>query len=311
MKLLSIVIPTYNNSGGIHALYSRLATVLETLNPLFSHEIIFVNDFSTDSTAQLISTIAKNDKAIKLINFSRNFGNQTAIAAGLHNAVGDICIIMDDDLQDPPEVIPEFIDKWAEGYKVVYGIRSKRSGESGPFKLTSYLYYRLLNLLSDVKIPVDTGDFRLLDRVVIDALLDINESDRYYRGLVSWVGFPQIGVYYERDPRYTGKSNFSISKYIKFASDGILGFSTKPLVISMFSGLFITAISFLVAISMICYKIYEPSFSIPGWTSLFIGLLFFGGIQLMSIGILGLYIGKIFNEVKKRPLYIIESSINL
>ena len=311
MNLISIVIPTYNNSLGITALYLRLKSVLASLKPFFEYEIIFVNDFSTDLTIDVISDIAKSDKTIKLVNFARNFGNQTAIAAGLKFSKGDICIIMDDDLQDPPEVITKFIDKCKEGYKVVYGIRSKRNGETGLFKLITYVYYRFLNLLSDVKIPVDTGDFRLLDRAVIEVLLDINESERYYRGLISWVGFPQLGVEYERDARYVGRSNFSIKKYIRFATNGILSFSTTPLLISMYLGLAITVINFIVAALMICYKIYKPSFSIPGWTSLFIAMLFFGGVQLMSIGVLGLYVGKMFNEIKKRPLYVIESSINL
>ena len=311
MKLISIVIPTYNNSFGITALYLRLKSVLESLEPFYEYEIIFVNDFSTDLTIDVISNIAKSDKTIKLVNFARNFGNQTAIAAGLKFCRGDICIIMDDDLQDPPEVITKFIDKWKEGYKVVYGIRTKRNGETVLFKLITFLYYRCLNLLSDIKIPVDTGDFRLLDRAVIEVLLDINESERYYRGLISWVGFPQLGVEYERDPRYVGGSNFSIKKYIRFATSGILSFSSTPLLISMYLGLAITVINFIVAALMICYKIIQPSFSIPGWTSLFIAMLFFGGLQLMSVGVLGLYVGKIFNEIKKRPLYVIESSINI
>lgn len=310
-KLLSIIIPTYNEEHGIEEFYRRTKNVLVKLSPRFEHEFIFVNDFSTDNTFEKLKFLASTDPSVKLVNFSRNFGNQIGITAGIDFSRGDIAVVIDDDLQDPPEIILNLIAKWDKGYKVVYGVRPRRQGVGLLFKITAKLYYRVIGSLSDTKIPNDTGDFRLIDRVVIETLKKIKEENRYYRGLVAWVGFPQIGVVYERDKRYAGESTFSFKKYVNFALNGLTSFTEKPLYFSSLVGLFITTVSFAFALILIVNKIIDPSFSIQGWTSLTVAILFFGGIQLLSIGVLGIYISKIYREVKGRPLYIVESTENI
>jgi dolichol-phosphate mannosyltransferase len=310
-KCLSVIVPTYNEEHGIDEFYRRTKAVLMSLSPRFEHEIIFVNDYSTDNTFQKLKMLAQADPTVRLINFSRNFGNQIGITAGIDFSRGDIAVVIDDDLQDPPEIIKNFISKWDKGYKVVYGVRPKRRGGSPLFKLVAMLYYRVIGSLSDTKIPNDTGDFRLIDRVVIEALKQMKEESRYYRGMVAWVGFPQIGVKYERDRRYAGVSTFSFKKYVNFALNGLTSFTEKPLYFSSLAGMLITTISFVLAAALVVSKIMDPSLSIRGWTSLTVIILFFGGIQLLTIGILGVYISKIYREVKGRPLYIIESTENI
>jgi glycosyltransferase involved in cell wall biosynthesis len=310
-EYISVIVPTYNEENGIREFYNRTKYVMESLRPRFEYEIIFINDYSTDNTLSVISLLAEEDSNVKIINLSRNFGNQIAITAGIDYSKGDLSIIIDDDLQDPPEVIINLISKWSRGYKVVYGVRPERAGVSSLFNLVARLYYRIIGKLSDIKIPVDTGDFRLIDREVMNYLKEFKEESRYYRGLVSWVGFPQVGVLYKRDIRFAGVSTFSFKKYLNFAINGLTSFSEKPLLFSSFSGLIITLISFLLGLFLILYKLYDPNFSIQGWTSLILISLFFGGIQLLSIGIVGIYIGKIYRQVKGRPLYIIENTINI
>lgn len=310
-KLLSIIVPTYNEEHGIEEFYRRTKSVLLKLSPRFEHEIIFVNDFSTDNTFQKLKLLAQTDPTVKLINFSRNFGSQIGITAGIDFARGDIAVVIDDDLQDPPEIILNLIAKWDKGYKVVYGVRPKRRGVNPLFKLAAKMYYRVIGSLSDTKIPNDTGDFRLIDRVVIEALGKMKEENRYYRGMVAWVGFSQIGVVYERDKRFAGVSTFSFKKYVNFALNGLTSFTEKPLFFSSIAGLFITSISFVLALVLIVSRIIDPSVTIRGWTSLTVIVLFFGGIQLLSTGILGVYISKIYREVKGRPLYIVESTENI
>jgi glycosyltransferase involved in cell wall biosynthesis len=310
-KLLSVIVPTYNEEHGIEEFYRRTKNVLMQLMPRFNHEIIFVNDYSTDNTLQKIEKLSKDDSTVKVINFSKNFGNQIGITAGIDFSSGDIAIIIDDDLQDPPEIILNFISKWDNGYKVVYGIRPKRDGVNFIFKFTAKLYYRVIGFLSDTEIPNDTGDFRLIDRVVIDALKKIKEENRYYRGLVAWVGFQQTGVVYQRDKRFAGASTFSFKKYVNFALNGLTSFTEKPLYFSSLIGALITSVTFVLAVILIIGKIIDPSVSIRGWTSLSVITLFFGGVQLLSVGVLGIYISKIYREVKARPLYIIESTKNI
>lgn len=310
-KLISMIVPTYNEEYGIDEFYRRLKNVLVNLSPRFDHEIIFVNDCSTDGTLHKLKLLAQADAAVKVINFSRNFGNQIGITAGIDFSQGDISIVIDDDLQDPPEIILNLIAKWDKGYKVVYGVRPKRHGVNTLFKLTAKLYYRFIGSLSDTKIPNDTGDFRLIDKAVVDVLKKIKEENRYYRGLVAWVGFSQTGVIYQRDRRYAGVSTFSFKKYANFALNGLTSFTEKPLFFSSLAGLFITTISFILALFLVISKIINPSVSIHGWTSLTVIILFFGGIQLFSIGILGIYISKIYREVKCRPLYIVEDTKNI
>jgi dolichol-phosphate mannosyltransferase len=311
VKLISIIVPTYNEEHGIEEFYNRTKSVLLKLSPRFEHEIIFVNDFSTDNTFRKLKSLAQSDLSVKLIDFSRNFGNQIAITAGIDFARGDIAVVIDDDLQDPPEIIPNLIAKWSKGYKVVYGVRPKRQGVNLFFKLAAKIYYRLISSLSDTKIPNDTGDFRLIDRVVIEALKKMKEENRYYRGMVAWVGFPQIGVLYERDRRFAGISTFSFRKYVNFALNGLTSFTEKPLYFSSLAGLFVTFVSFVLAVGLIARKIFDPSVSIRGWTSLTVFILFFGGIQLLTTGILGVYISKIYREVKGRPLYFVQRTENI
>lgn len=308
---LSVIVPTYNEELGIHELYRRTKNVLNTLSPRFSHEIIFVNDYSTDKTGEKLDELASSDKTVKVINFSRNFGNQYGIAAGLDYSIGDIAIIIDDDLQDPPEVMLNLISKWDDGYKVVYGVRPKRRGVNPLFKIMARMYYRVINSLSETDIPKDTGDFRLLDRVVINMLRNMKEENRYYRGMVAWVGYPQVGVLYERDKRFQGVSTFSFRKYVTFALSGLTSFTDKPLYVSFVVGLLITAVSFVFASGFIFQKLINSSYTIRGWTSLAVIVLFFCGVQLLSIGVLGVYLSKIYREVKDRPLYIVESTKNL
>lgn len=309
--LISIVVPTFNEEHGIHEFYRRTKAVLLALEPRFGHEIIFINDYSSDKTYEKLLELSSADSSVKLINFSRNFGNQMGITAGLDYAKGVLAVIIDDDLQDPPELIPKFIDKWTEGYKVVYGVRPKRKGVNPLFAQLAKAFYHLLSRLSDTQIPKHTGDFRLIDRVVIDTLKQMGEENRYYRGMVAWVGFKQIGIEYERDKRYAGTSTFSLRKYFNFAVNGLTSFTDRPLYFSSLLGLIITIISFIFLALLIGKKIWDPAFSIPGWSSVIALLLFFGGIQLLSIGVVSVYISKIYKEVKKRPLYVIESTENL
>lgn len=309
--LLSVIVPTYNEEHGIEEFYRRIRLVLISISSEFRYELIFVNDHSTDNTLKKLVDLANLDPNTRVFSFSKNFGNQAGITAGIDYAKGDLAIIIDDDLQDPPELIPTFIDHWKKGYKVVYGVRPKRKGVNLGFRLIAKLFYRLLGKLSDTKIPADTGDFRLIDRQVMNQLKEMREESRYYRGMVSWVGFKQIGVEYERDPRYAGKSTFSPQKYFKFAINALTAFTDKPLYFSSVLGFLITTTSFILAIQIIITKLIDPSFSIPGWPSLVVVILFFGGIQLLSIGVVSIYISKIFRQVKGRPLYIIEETHNV
>ena len=310
MKLLSVVVPTYNQENGIDEFYRRTKDVMVQISAEFNHELIFVNDHSKDNTLLSLKRLAEIDTQIKIISLSKNFGNQIAIAAGLDSSKGDIVVIIDDDLQDPPEIIIELIKKWKEGFDVVYGYRPKRRGVGVLFLGMSKLYYALLDRMSDTEIPRDTGDFRLMDKKVVDVLKELKETNRYYRGIVSWVGFKQCPFLYERDIRYSGKSNFTIRKYFNFAINGFTSFTDKPLFFSSIFGIIITIFSFLSMAILIIMKLLDPSVTIRGWTSIAIFILFFGGIQLLSIGILGIYMSKIYLEVKGRPLYIVDHKIN-
>lgn len=309
--LLSVIVPTYNQEHGIDEFYRRTKAILVQLQPRFNHELVFVNDFSGDNTYQKLRGLAALDPAVKIVNFARNFGNQIAITAGVEYCRGDIAVIIDDDLQDPPEVILDFLAKWSDGFKVVYGVRPKRQGVNPLFKLVAKFYYRTISALSDTNIPNDTGDFRLIDKVIIDQLRLMKEENRYYRGMVAWVGFPQTGCVYERDRRYAGESNFSFKKYVSFALNGLTSFTDKPLYFSSLFGFIITAVAFVLAVYMVVSKILNPEISIRGWTSLMTLTMFFGGIQLFSIGILGVYISKIYREVKQRPLFIVSDLVNV
>lgn len=305
-KLISIIVPTYNEEAGILEFYRRTKKVLSEFAPRFRHELIFVNDFSRDSTLDKLRILEESDDAVKVINFSKNFGNQIAIMAGIDHAQGDLAVVIDDDLQDPPEIIANFIAEWDRGFKVVYGVRPDREGVNFLFKNIAKLYYRVINQLSNVTIPIDTGDFRLIDKDVLEVLRGIREDNLYYRGLIAWVGFPQVGVKYTRDKRYAGVSTFSLSKYFLFAINGLTSFSEKPLYLSSIMGLIMTLLSLVLSAVFIFQKIFTPDYTVPGWTSISVIVLFFGGVQLLSIGILGIYVSKIYRQVKNRPLYIIQ-----
>lgn len=309
--LLSVIVPTYNQEHGIDEFYRRTKAILVQLQPRFDHELVFVNDFSGDNTYLKLRNLAALDPAVKIVNFARNFGNQIAITAGVEYCRGDLAVIIDDDLQDPPEVILDFLAKWSDGFKVVYGVRPKRQGVNPLFKLVAKFYYRTISALSDTNIPNDTGDFRLIDKVIIDQLRLMKEENRYYRGMVAWVGFRQTGCVYERDRRFAGESNFSFKKYVSFALNGLTSFTDKPLYFSSLFGFIITAVAFVLAVYMVVSKILNPEISIRGWTSLMTLTMFFGGIQLFSIGILGVYISKIYREVKQRPLFIVSDLVNV
>lgn len=299
----SIVVPLYNEELVIHETYKRLKQVMDSARE--SYEIVFVNDGSRDKTAEMAGGICKIDPNVKLLNFSRNFGHQIAITAGMDYACGDAVIVIDADLQDPPEVIPQMIAKWKEGYEVVYGHRTERKGETAFKKLSATLFYRVLRSLTDVDIPVDTGDFRLLDRKVIEALKMLPEKNRYVRGMVSWVGFRQIGVEYIRDERYAGETKYPFRKMLKFAINGITSFSYKPLRFATYAGCLVSMLSFIYLFYVLYERIFVPSSTFPGWASLTVISLFFNGIVLILLGIMGEYIGRIYDEAKSRPLYIL------
>ncbi len=305
---LSVVVPLFDEERVIGHLYERLTDVLER-NQL-NYEIIMINDGSRDDTLAIARQLCHKDGRLKLINFSRNFGHQMAITAGMDKALGQVVVVIDGDLQDPPEVIIEMINKWTEGYQVVYGVRKKRKGE-GLFKLlTASLFYRILRKMTAVDIPVDAGDFRLMDRKVVEQLKRMRERSRFIRGMVSWVGFKQGKVEYVRERRFSGETKFPFKKMLKFAIDGILSFSQLPLKFSSILGLLCAAISLVLIIYGFIAKFLYPQNTIQGWTSILVASLFLGGVQLLSIGILGEYLGRIFEEIKGRPLYITEEEIN-
>lgn len=302
--LISLVIPCYNEEEVLAETVRRLFMLCDRLDAL-AFELIFVDDGSRDQTRTILRELVKQDPRVRVIGFARNFGHQTAVTAGIDAANGDAVVLIDADLQDPPEVIEEMIAKWREGFDVVYGTRTERPGESA-FKLsTARAFYRLLNRLSDVPIPLDTGDFRLMGRNVVESLRCMPERDRFVRGMVSWVGFRQVALPYKRSPRFAGESKYPLRKMLRFATDGILSFSTKPLQIAVTFGM----ASAMLASFGIAYALYMrlwTSIWIEGWTALMIAVLFLGGVQLVCVGILGEYIGRIYNEIKRRPLYIVQ-----
>lgn len=299
-ELISIVSPVHNEEELIEEFVGRVTEALSGLN----WELLLIDDGSTDSSYELIAKMAQLDKRIKPVKLSRNFGHQPAISCGIENAAGAAVVILDSDLQDPPEVIPTFISKWRAGYDVVYGQRRSRKGESFFKRVTATIFYRFLNTLSDTKFPVDTGDFRLMDRKVVDALKSMNEKNRYLRGMVAWVGFNQIPVLYDREPRSKGKTKFSLFKMLNFATDGLFSFSTKPLKIANLMSIFFTLIAAFLSIYFVYQKIVHPERSTPGFISTILLISVVAGIQFFVIGIMGSYIGRIYNEVKSRPVYI-------
>lgn len=300
---ISVIVPSFNEEKNVPLIYERLTSTLSQISD--DYEIIFVNDCSKDNTLEVIKQLSKKDSHLKYISFSRNFGHQIAVSAGLDLCKGEAVVIIDADLQDPPELILEMYEKYKEGYKVVYARRKTREGETWFKKATAKIFYRILAAMTSIEIPVDVGDFRLIDKVVVKHLKNMPEKSKYLRGQISWIGYKQTFVEYHRDARLYGKTNYPLKKMLRLAFDGITAFSDKPLKMASAIGI-ISAILSLLAIvyALISHFIFDSAVS--GWTSLIISVLFIGGVQLITIGIIGEYIARINNDVRNRPLYIIE-----
>ena len=311
MKTLSIVVPCYNEECVILQSYQRIVNALNDVKNYYS-EIIFVNDGSTDNTSYLLSEIASKDKNVKVIHFSRNFGHQSAVTAGIHFCRSDVAIIIDADLQDPPELFSDILHKYeSEQANVVYCVRENRKSESFFKKITARIFYRSLNYLSETSIPLDTGDFRLIDRAVMNEFCKFKEKGKYIRGIISWIGFKQVPFQYKREARFAGKTKYPLNKMLKFATTAILYFSKKPLKLAINLGLFAVLIGIFYGIWTIAGKIFGFIDAVSGWSSLIIIIIFFGGVQLLTIGVLGQYIGILLDEAKNRPEYIIGKKENI
>lgn len=305
--LISVIVPCYNEEVVLKATHDRLSNVLSEMSGL-DYELIFVNDGSQDQTQKILSELQLHDPHVRVLGLSRNFGHQIAVTAGLEEAAGDALVVIDADLQDPPEVIPQMVKLWREGNDVVYGIRIEREGES-KFKLwTAKAFYRLINRLSDTKMPLDAGDFRLLDRKVVEVIKMMPERARFLRGMVSWAGFRQVSISYDRAARHAGDSKYPLAKMIHFAMDGIISFSLVPLKLAIWTGFLSIWIAVAGIIVAILDRLLEKDLT-RGWASLFVAVLFMGGVQLVSLGIIGEYLGRIYTEVKRRPLYVVQERL--
>jgi dolichol-phosphate mannosyltransferase len=304
--LISVIIPCYNESAVLPETHRRLAEVADRLASDAAFEFIFVDDGSKDETARVLHQLTQADGRVRGLRLSRNFGQQIATTAGLENAAGDAVVIMDADLQDPPELIETMLARWQEGYHVAYAQRTERTGETA-FKLWSAkVFYRLVQRISRAPIPSDTGDFRLMDRQVVDALLRMPERDRFLRGMVSWVGFRQVAVPYKREARFAGTTNYPLFKMVSFAVDAVVSFSFAPLRLAVWTGFFVLGLALLGIIYAVLLRFFaDPSQWVRGWASIFVAILFMGGVQLISLGIIGEYVGRIYGEVKQRPLYFV------
>jgi dolichol-phosphate mannosyltransferase len=300
---LSIVIPVFNEEKNLPSLYTRLKQALEAIPG--QHELIFVNDGSSDGSLQHIRQLADSDKSVKYIDFSRNFGHQVAVSAGIDHCTGEAVVIIDADLQDPPELIPSLWHKMKEGYEVVYARRKKRAGEGAMKKLTAKLFYRSLARITNIDIPLDTGDFRIMSRKIVQVLQQMPEQHKFLRAQIAWAGFAQTSIEYDRDPRNAGASGYTYRKMIRLALDGITGFSNLPLKMATIAGFLVSGITFLVSLYALYSRFVSKDY-VPGWTSLILAVLFIGGVQLISIGIIGEYISRISTNVRKRPLYVIQ-----
>lgn len=302
---ISVIIPVYNEEDNVQHLYQRLSSVMQDLK--VSYELIFINDGSRDNSLALIKLLAKKYSEVKFIDFSRNFGHQVAVTAGLDKTKGNAVVIIDADLQDPPELIGEMYEKWKEGYEVVYAKRKTREGESFLKLWTAKVFYRILGKLTSISIPVDTGDFRLIDKKIVEVLREMPEKNKFLRGQISWIGFNQTFVSYERQKRQSGETGYTYRKMLHFALDGITAFSDVPLKIVTYFGFIVSIFSFLVAIYALYSKFILEDY-VQGWTSLIITILFLGGIQMIAIGIIGEYLSRMNHNIRNRPLYIIRES---
>lgn len=298
---LSVVVPCYNEEEALPLLYKRLKQVVPRLTSRY--EFVFSNDGSRDRTLEVIERLVEQDHHVRGINLSRNFGHQACLTAGLDVARGDVVVMMDADLQDPPELIPKMLQRWQDGADVVYAVRRQRRGESPFKKATAALFYRLLSLSTRLDIPLDTGDFRLIDRRALDAVLDLRESHRFLRGMFTWVGFRQEPVMYTRERRVAGETKYPLRKMLQFALDAFTSFTIVPLRIATWLGLAAALISFVYAINVIV-EAYQGG-TVPGWASTTVSVLFLGGVQLLTIGLLGEYLGRVFEQVKNRPIYFV------
>jgi dolichol-phosphate mannosyltransferase len=307
--LVSVVSPVYQEEQGIEEFHRRLAASLDGIHDQVDAEIVYVNDGSTDRSLALLEKIVADDDRVRVVDLSRNFGHQVALSAGVDHARGEAVVVIDSDLQDPPEVIPEMIERWRDGFKVVYGVRSRRAGETRFKLLTSKIYYGLMDRVSEVPLPRQAGDFRLLDRKVVDVLDQMPERNRYVRGMVAWVGFPQCAVEYERDPRFAGTTHYTFGRMVRLALDGITSFSDRPLRMATQLGVLVTVLSFAFAAWTIIGTAVDPNGPSRGWPSLMAVVLFLGGVQLLCIGVLGEYVGRVYRETKGRPLYVVNDVI--
>ncbi len=303
--VFSIIAPIYNEAESLPELYRRVSEVMDSTHEPW--ELVLVNDGSRDESPQIIRGLALKDKRVRAVMFARNFGHQIAVTAGMDFARGDAVVIIDADLQDPPEVILDLIAKWREGYEVVYAVRAEREGETWFKKVSAAAFYRIIYRITDVKIPLDTGDFRLLDRKVVNVMNQMREHHRFLRGMASWVGFRQIGVSYKRAPRYAGVTKYPFRKMLKLALNAITSFSYFPLQLATYIG-FLSAIIAIIAIPVVIVLRAINSQMFFGQASTLIAVLFLGGVQLISLGILGEYLGRVYDEVKGRPLYVLSES---
>jgi dolichol-phosphate mannosyltransferase len=304
---ISVVVPVYNEEKNISPIINRITSALKK----FKYEIIFVDDGSQDNTVAEIKKHTSKNQNIKLLTFLRNFGHQIALSAGYQEAKGDCVVTMDADLQDPPAIIPQMVQKWRSGAKIVYAKREKRDPDGFFKKLSASVFYKLINFLSDTPIPEDVGDFRLVDREVVNFINKLDEESRFLRGLVAWGGYPAEFVHFKRQERFSGSTHYTLSKMFNFALDGITSFSAKPLRIATYLGFIFASLGILGIVYAVLGKIFLPEYWVPGWTALFIGIMSFGGVQLITIGIIGEYIAKIYKEVQKRPKYLVRERINL
>ena len=305
---ISVVIPIFNEEKNINPLLQRLIPIVNKSR----YEIIFVSDGSTDQSETIVKKAAEKNKNIKLVAFQRNFGHQMALTCGYQMAKGDVVVSIDADLQDPPEIIPKMINEWQRGAKIVYAQRKERQDEGWFKKISARIFYRLINFLSDVPIPNDVGDFRLLDRQVVNFINNLPERSRFLRGLVAWPGFSASYIYFKREKRHSGQTHYPLSKMVNFALEGIISFSVKPLRLASYLGFFTALFGFLGIIYALYRRLFLPhQYWVTGWTALFVAIIFLGGIQLITIGIIGEYIGKIYQQLQNRPFYLIKEKVNL
>ena len=305
---ISVVIPIFNEEKNINPLLQRLIPIVNKSR----YEIIFVSDGSTDQSETIVKKAAEKNKNIKLVAFQRNFGHQMALTCGYQMAKGDVVVSIDADLQDPPEIIAKMINEWQRGAKIVYAQRKERQDEGWFKKISARIFYRLINFLSDVPIPNDVGDFRLLDRQVVNFINNLPERSRFLRGLVAWPGFSASYIYFKREKRHSGQTHYPLSKMVNFALEGIISFSVKPLRLASYLGFFTALFGFLGIIYALYQRLFLPhQYWVTGWTALFVAIIFLGGIQLITIGIIGEYIGKIYQQLQNRPFYLIKEKVNL